>query len=327
MAHVLNPSNPSVRIALSSRGNYNNLIHSPNFILMERLTVPQDSIALFNLNRVMMSQPDLLYDEMTLTVKQFYKDGRDPIVRTVNIKDIVGYQVFKRFMIDKEGDHERYLAALQMLMKYVLELINNTLNENLNYVFGVGINEEYYNTGVPYFTTQQLEEQNATSSANMAFVTNGRGLLKLMHLYDDFSRIELSGSFLKILDLDPTTTYVFYKDTSIPVKLMYAGHEYFVIRCNQCKNTMDNLKSLPQFSNILAVIPSPGTGYVRYDVQHTGTKNMMHGKTLDGINLVFHDKWGQPLYGMQDFYVEITVDFLKIKDLKPSMNMMELKQL
>jgi hypothetical protein len=68
MAHVLNSSSPSVKIALSSKGNYRNEIYAPTFILMDRLTVPQNSLALFNVNRVMMNQPDLLYDEMTLLV-------------------------------------------------------------------------------------------------------------------------------------------------------------------------------------------------------------------------------------------------------------------
>ena len=336
MAHVLNSSNPSVRIALSSRGNYSNLIHAPSFILMERLTVPQDSIALFNLNRLMMSQPDLLYDEMMLTIRRFYKDGRQPDIRNINILNTEGYQVYKRFMIEKDVDPERFFAGVQMLLKYTLGIINDETSKNISYRFGVGINNEYYIT--PNFNpdmegyaerVQLAEQQNVVSAANMAFVTNGRGFLKLMYMDDNISRIELSGSFLKILDLDPATTYVFYNETSTPVKLLHTGHDYFILRCNQCKNTLDNLKteSLPQFSNVLAVVPSPGTGYVRYDVPHTGTKIMMHGRTLDNINLVFHDKWGQPLYGMQDFYLEITVDFLKIKDLKPSMNMMELKQL
>ena len=327
MAHVLNPSNPSVRIALSSRGNYSNSIHTPSFILMERLTVPQDSIALLNLNRLMMNQPDLLYDEMTLTIKKNYNDGKASVVRTVNIKDTAGYQVFKRYMIDKDGDAERYLSGVKMFMKYVLDLLNDTSKQNLSYGFGIGINDEYYATFSLVGFEEQTDVANTIAAANLAFVTNGRGFLKLTYKDDDVSSLELHGSFLKILDLEPTTTYVFNDQTAIPIKLMHSGHEYFTIRCNQCKNTLDNLKSLLQFSNVLAVVPSPGTGYLRYEVNHTGTKNMMHGRTLDNINLEFIDKWGQPLFGMQDFYIEITVDFLKIKDLKPSMNMMELKQL
>lgn len=276
-----------------------------------------------------MSQPDLLYDEMTITIKQIYKTERNPKIRTINIKDTMGYEVFKRLLVDKYGDNDRYLASVEYMMKYILEILNDFETKNTMHQFRMGINDKYYNTGYPTSDVilTQVQQNNTESAANLAFVTNGRGFLKLENLDDSLSRIEISGSFLKILDLDPTTPYVFTEETSIPAKLNFSGHDYIVLRCNQCKNTLDNLKieSLPQFSNVLSIIPTPGTGYIRYDVPHTGNKIMMHGRTLDSINLMFNDKWGQPLYGIQDFYIEITVDFLKVKDIRPSVPTFQIK--
>ena len=128
--------------------------------------------------------------------------------------------------------------------------------------------------------------------------------------------------------MDPTTTFVFSRDTMLPVTLNSDGQEYVLIRCNQCKNTLDNVKqdTLPQFSNLMAVVPSPGTGYIQYDVPHTGNKIQLNGRNLDNITLLFQDKWGQPLFGIRDFFVELTVDFLKLGDLKEKSSMMQLKR-
>ena len=43
---------------------------------------------------------------------------------------------------------------------------------------------------------------------------------------------------------------------------------------------------------------------------------------MDTIDLVFTDKWGNVLYGMTDFLVEVTIDFvcLGVKEYKISLS-------
>ena len=77
---------------------------------------------------------------------------------------------------------------------------------------------------------------------------------------------------------------------------------------------------------MLGIVPTSGTGYVQYDVPHAGNKIQLVGRNLDNITLSFHDKWGQPLFGIRDFYVELTLDFLKLGDLKEKFSLMELKR-
>ena len=47
---------------------------------------------------------------------------------------------------------------------------------------------------------------------------------------------------------------------------MNKEHDYIVIRSNQCKNTIDNMKpgTSADYSNVLTVIPCEGTQYINY---------------------------------------------------------------
>jgi hypothetical protein len=205
---------------------------------------------------------------------------------------------------------------------------------NPDWQFTLGINEDEYFLSQPddklLSDNKTVYQHNNEVAGLLAFVSNNRAFLRLMVFDTDAAvqKVTIKGSFLKLLDLDPETSYVFTQHSRVPVTIHTTGHEYIVIRCNQCKNTLDNLKTdkLPQFSNVLSVVPCPGSGYVDYSVPHTGNKIMLVGKTLDNINIVFHDKWGQPLYGLRDFYLELTLDFLMLPPKKDSTNMMELKR-
>ena len=128
MAHVLNSSSPSVRICLTSRGNYRNEMHAPTFILMESQKVPQDSIGLLNMNRLMMNQPDLLYDEMELTIKRVRKsvgNVQAMNVQRYKISEMDEYEVFRRFLINKDsGNIETINASASLLINFILKILN-----------------------------------------------------------------------------------------------------------------------------------------------------------------------------------------------------------
>jgi hypothetical protein len=81
------------------------------------------------------------------------------------------------------------------------------------------------------------------------------------------------------------------------------------------------------FSNVLAIIPTGGTEYIHYDVQHTGNKIQLNGRSLNTLELLFQDKWGRPLLGLRDFLLELTLDFLVLGDLKEKTSMMEIKKM
>jgi hypothetical protein len=50
-------------------------MHSPSFTLFDGIKVPEDSIALLNVNRIMMNQPKLMDDSMTLKITVYKTTG------------------------------------------------------------------------------------------------------------------------------------------------------------------------------------------------------------------------------------------------------------
>ena len=168
---------------------------------MESLKVPQDSIALLNMNRMMMHQPDLLYDEMELMVRVVYNDDRVRSSR-YSVKDTEGYEVFRRFMIQKDNsDIEQTIFQTSLLLSYILNFLNNdnkttnmSFNDTTLFKFGFGVNNQYYDIDDRTIAENKAFEQelNLTVATTLLYITNSRGFLKLDTLHPTIKRVELS---------------------------------------------------------------------------------------------------------------------------------------
>ena len=83
------------------------------------------------------------------------------------------------------------------------------------------------------------------------------------------------------------------------------------------------------FSNILAMVPCPGTlaDQIHYEAHHTGSKLQLNNTSIDSIELTFVDKWGDLLVGLKDFVIELTADFVKLGSLYPNQTAMDVRQM
>ena len=73
-------------------------------------------------------------------------------------------------------------------------------------------------------------------------------------------------------------------------------------------------------SDLLAVIPCDYGNFICYKKSQVGGKHVLASSCVDTIDMLFPDKWGYPLAGMNEFWVELTIDFvcLGVKDYKIS---------
>ena len=104
------------------------------------------------------------------------------------------------------------------------------------------------------------------------------------------------------------------------VKIMYKGNDYIFLRCSQVKSEVECVlpSALSNKSDMLAIIPCPGDQgeMIYYEARHVGSKLALNNSSIDNIELSFVDKWGQPLFGIRDFIVELTADFVKLGPLQ-----------
>ena len=102
------------------------------------------------------------------------------------------------------------------------------------------------------------------------------------------------------------------------------NHDYIYVRCSQSKNEWSCVQEGSQLnmSDLLAVVPCNYGKFIYYEKYNTGGKNVLASSSVDTIDLVFTDKWGNVLYGMTDFLVEVTIDFVRlgVKEYKISLS-------
>lgn len=338
MSYLLN-SKPSINLSLTSRGAYRGRIYNPTVLLLKEVRVPEKVDAMISVNKVMMNQPDILDDFMTMNVKVLKTDNTT-LQYTVQMKDISSYYTMKTYM-NYNTDVVKSDNSMQLFLLLVLNMLNSgsTLLDGTDlFKFTLGFSDATYQAdgSALYFNYPPTYNANGTFDGKDAVVadmfnlfSNGRGYLKLLSKNGTVSSVTVSGTCLKVLDLSPTTALTFSAvDTIVPIRVMAKGHDYFVVRCNQCRNTIDNMRpgTSADYSNVLTVVPCDGTQYICFNTYTTGSKILLNGRSLDDIELFFEDKWGLPLYGMRDFYMEITLDFVNFKIMTEIPNMMSLKR-
>ena len=232
---------------------------------------------------------------------------------------------------------------MQIFIAFILSALNynNTSGANTEYLFTLGFPDvEFYGSADPMFfevpiapSVDPTDEgafgiDDAVVCDLFNFFSNGRGFLKLQDKGLGVETVTISGTALKLLDIGPNTSVTFDTGYLHPIRIMSKGHDYIVLRSNQCRNTIDNVKpgTAADYSNVLSVVPCEGTQYINYYAYTVGSKILLNDRNLEDIELYFEDKWGLPLYGMRDFYVELTLDFVNLKAMIPQANMMDLKR-
>ena len=340
MSYQLN-SIPSINLSLTSRGTYRGQMHNPTFLLMKGVNVPLKTEAMLSVNKVMMNQPDVLDEMMTLNVKVTYVNPlTPPRSHTVSLKSLPKFYTVRNYL-HHTAEVIKSNNGMQIYLAMLLEMLNsnNVVGATTEYVFTLGFPDAtFYGTQDPMFFTVPIvpdANNNGAFGTNdgivcdlFNFFSNGRGFLKLQTKDATVSNVTITGSALRVLDMSPNTAVTFDADYLHPIRVMNKGHDYIVLRTNQCRNTIDNMKpgTLADYSNVLTIIPCEGTQYINYFAYTVGSKILLNDRNLEDIELYFEDKWGLPLYGIRDFYVELTIDFVNLKAMIPQANMMDLKR-
>jgi hypothetical protein len=123
--------------------------------------------------------------------------------------------------------------------------------------------------------------------------------------------ISMTGDFVQLFGLDPTKTHTVSPGNPLTIRIPLHGHDYVVLSSNivfGAVSTMngDNLAG----SDFLCVVPTPqNPGFMEYfNNPSIGGKVELGNSTLDCITLEFSDRYGQPLYSLEDFVVTLIID-------------------
>jgi hypothetical protein len=150
------------------------------------------------------------------------------------------------------------------------------------------------------------------------------------HDLNPVTRVMLSGSFLTMLDFHPRDSITMICGGGIVNgRLMWSGHDYFYLRCLQVRGEIEMMlpNEFSQYSSLIGVIPCKGplSENIYYESPHVGSKLQLNNSSIDTVELQFIDKWGQPLYGISDYMIELTADFVKLGNLNQPTTMRDIK--
>ena len=230
------------------------------------------------------------------------------------------------------------------MLKYVLDGLNSvpTSKPELSSRFSVQVGSAGLFTNGSDFGEDSIDpgsltpEQtnNRAVAESIATYSNKTAYLRLVSDLTDAANtgvcvlsLTFTGSFLKLLNLSPSKPYSLVGGNTqnlIPINLGLMNHDYIYVRCSQSKNEWSCLQEGSQLnmSDLLAVVPCNYGKFIYYEKYNTGGKNVLACSSMDTIDLVFTDKWGNVLYGMTDFLAEITIDFVRlgVKEYKISLS-------
>lgn len=304
-----------------------------------------------------MTQPILLNDQMMLTIIQ-YTDRFPPVPTTKNAATDDATDLFSALVRwrDTSVDFTTRTKYWLAFVKYLLAMLNDTPEEfeikfrfndmttgiivnaagdiDWHAMFNYPADYDAYDLANDPATDYPIIFGNLSTVEYLANYSMGECFLELSDGYNPqavTTKVEIKGSFLKILGISPNDQISLRLDERVPVSISTRGHDYIQLRCLQSKNAIDGTmqQTTPRETDLICIIPCRGglDENIYYHAQHTGSKLHMKNTSLDNVDLMFYDKWGAPLYGMIDFLVELTVDFVKLGSLESKVNATDVRNM
>jgi hypothetical protein len=243
-----------------------------------------------------------------------------------NVTDVEGYEYFELWSdpgITAESSASgwvSYIAFLHTMLNPSAYSSNFLFELEFNSVTSNGSDDDVLNLA-EYLTT----------------FTNGQTFLKLTTYTDKLidgktiREIGLTGSFMKLLNCYPKQFLSFSPSLTKTIQLNWNGHDFILLRCMETRDNLDatNSNKWGPPSNILTLIPTPGKlgTFLTYDRSHTGSLSSVGLNNISSLTFNFEDRWGDPAYGIVDFAMEITIDFVKLGNLIQDMSMQDVKRM
>jgi hypothetical protein len=122
----------------------------------------------------------------------------------------------------------------------------------------------------------------------LANYSNGQGVLHLTIRDAGYDEFRISGSFLKLFDLNPSDVIIMRHDETIPIRLVTEGHDYFTVRCLESKKGLDGTiaGTFCKPSDVLSIIPCNGipSQLLSFNSQHVGSKMQLMNSSIQSIH-------------------------------------------
>ena len=135
---------------------------------------------------------------------------------------------------------------------------------------------------------------------------------------DVYSTICLEGPLFNMFGVDSSRKMVLSNGVPFEVQLPIFGHDYISIGSNVCSNTQTmQAGSKLDSGNLLTVMPlTKYCGYTEsYSPPSASGRTEIVSNTLDCIELSFTDKFGNPIFSLENFVITLLFDDVKPEEL------------
>mmetsp|Transcript_25935 Transcript_25935/g.43139 ORF Transcript_25935/g.43139 Transcript_25935/m.43139 type:complete len:368 (-) Transcript_25935:1235-2338(-) len=317
-------------LRLNSDGKLRGPKYAPTFTMVKPLRVPPGYKAYARLRRMFFREPRKLgVTAMSLNVKLTIRPdqqqrtwgGRTQEVTLNLVPFLSGY-------LPRDGPHNEILGNLYEILRAVENEITRVLVDRFEGRFLLPGGQTYRYTiaegmritqpNVSDLNTQGTFKMLGALVGKAAFndvitAQNGNCYLDLYYHRDLVEKIELSGPFLRWLDLEPDQVYDFTYGQSRLCRIT-PSVKYIRVMSNLAADTFSNYTPgghMVEPDGCLAVVPNNAgndllmNGYGFWDNSRDYTT--VNGEFIDGVSLIFRDDKGDLLTSMTEYEMEIEI--------------------
>jgi hypothetical protein len=304
MAYSLNADGGSTKIVLSSTGTYYGPKYKPTFSLSKPILQDERVSSLLSVETVVMKHPSIV-DHLYLNGTLTYGNNTET-VKGSDFELVTNPSVY--------FDASDNVLAIDTTHKVLFALLKLLRSKAATNVQQQGINIRWFDdeNGQTFYTNLTA----ANTVLDMAYLDEA---LRACIFRRDIScqllssqvAISMTGDFVQLFGLDPTKTHTVSPNNPLTIRIPMHGHDYVVLSSNLVFGAVSTMNgdSLAG-SDFLCVVPTPhNPGFMEYfNNPSIGGKVELGNSTLDSITLEFSDRYGQPLYSLEDFVVTLIID-------------------
>lgn len=317
-------------LRLNSDGKLRGPKYAPTFTMVKPLRVPTGYRAYARLRRMFFREPRKLgVTAMSLNVKLTIKpDLQQQTFGGATQEVTLNLVPFLSGYLPRDGPHNEIAGNLYEMLRAVENEITRVLKDKFQgrFLLPQGQTYTYSNAegmritqpNVSDLATQgnfQFLGTNAGKAAFTDVVTaqNGNCYLDLYYHPDIVEKIELSGPFLRWLDLEPDQVYDFTYGQSRLCRIT-PSVKYIRVMSNLAADTFSNYTHsghMIEPDGCLAVVPNVAgndllmNGYGFWDNSRDYTT--VNGEFIDGVSIIFRDDKGELLTSMTEYEMEIEI--------------------
>ena len=330
MAYALTSPLTSIKLTIDSDGAFETgTVQDRMYYLSNKIYVPNGFKALFSLESFTFRQPSKFRPEYytgKLNVKT--PDGVTldlPITQF----DVVERYRYIEMVLTQPNQYYIYYFILINTLNTVLKKTNRqlpylrltTMCPDRSNLFTNEETDLFRYNGVSQLDDRKdLDDINGILKplADIAYTFHGsRCYLE----FDDDNVVgysyTITGGFVELLGLSPHDNTTVTPQKELIIRPPFEGHPLVNVQANMCKNNITNMFSDRHLtdSTLVATVPCPGTpGDIIYYTDVNANKLTLNTDNLDYLQIQITDRFGLPLYGIQEYVATFVIDFLFVND-------------